>query len=68
METESSDIGMSDLPTMPEDAAAAWAGVLLDLMEKLSRQKGLSGTQADVSLDAAQGDPRGTNSDRREPI
>ncbi len=29
----------TDLPAMPDDVAAAWASVLLDVLEKQSRQR-----------------------------
>lgn len=62
VETESSDLGTSDLPAMPEDAAAAWASVLLDILKK-QRQKAATGQQANDAPDRTQG----TNSDGREP-
>ena len=38
MRTEPTDVVAPDLPTMPDDVAAAWASVLLDVLEKQSRQ------------------------------
>jgi len=39
MRTEPTEVAVPDLPTMPEDVAAAWASVLLDVHEKQARQK-----------------------------
>jgi hypothetical protein len=39
MRTEPSDVAVADLPAMPDDVAAAWASVLLDVHEKQTRQK-----------------------------
>jgi hypothetical protein len=39
MRTEMTDVAMADLPAMPEDVAAAWASVLIDVHEKQTRQK-----------------------------
>lgn len=67
VETECSDVGMSDLPALPEDAAAAWASVLLDVWQKQQGEKVVSRKQADAALDAPQGGTQGINSDGREP-
>ncbi len=39
MRTEPIDVAVPDLPAMPDDVAAAWASVLLDVLEKQSRQR-----------------------------
>lgn len=39
MQTEPSDVAVADLPAMPDDVAAAWASVLLDVHEKQTRRK-----------------------------
>jgi hypothetical protein len=53
MRAESTDVAMADLPAMPEDVAAAWASVLLDVHEKQSRQR--VDDAADFVGDASQG-------------
>lgn len=39
MQMEPTDVVAPDLPAMPDDVAAAWASVLLDVLEKQSRQR-----------------------------
>jgi hypothetical protein len=47
MRAESTDVAMADLPAMPDDVAAAWASVLLDVHEKQTRQKAVPSDNAD---------------------
>jgi hypothetical protein len=47
MRTEPTDVAVADLPAMPEDVAAAWASVLIDVHEKQTRQKEVPSDNAD---------------------